>query len=458
MRMELGFETIGNATLICHDRDPILVTDPWLVGGAYFESWTFAHEIPEAQMSSILATKYVWISHGHPDHLSSQSLKLLKDKKILLPDHVGRRIYGELQEQGYDVHILRDRVWNQLSDKIRVLCISDYNQDGILLVDINGRLIVNLNDAGERGWGHFVRKTVKGYKTSFLLRLSGFGDADMINYFTEDGKRILPVSAERVPFGQQIASWVESFGVTYFVPFSSMHRYQRKDSLWASQCVTHLSDHSVGFKSTRAELLPAYIRYDCVKDKFECINPPERTIVPLSPEDVGDSWEEPLDHDDVEAIQKYFKDIQYLADVVDFINIKVAGTSHRIELNKKQSKRGVTFEIPRNSLMTCIKYEIFDDLLIGNFMKTTLHGNWPGHNLYPTFIPAVPKYADNGRVKTREELAHYLREYRRRDQFNYFRHLLERGCSNILRTYVSTNSPVYQKTRALYFKVMQMGR
>ena len=26
--MELGFETIGNATLICYDRTPILVTDP----------------------------------------------------------------------------------------------------------------------------------------------------------------------------------------------------------------------------------------------------------------------------------------------------------------------------------------------------------------------------------------------------------------------------------------------
>ena len=29
--MELGFETIGNATLICYDRTPVLVTDPWIV-------------------------------------------------------------------------------------------------------------------------------------------------------------------------------------------------------------------------------------------------------------------------------------------------------------------------------------------------------------------------------------------------------------------------------------------
>ena len=68
--MELGFETIGNATLICHDNGPVLVTDPWTDGDAYFGSWTLSHEIPDEQRQSILDCPYVWLSHGHPDHLS----------------------------------------------------------------------------------------------------------------------------------------------------------------------------------------------------------------------------------------------------------------------------------------------------------------------------------------------------------------------------------------------------
>lgn len=51
--MELGFETIGNATLICHDRRPVLVTDPWIKGSAYFGSWGLSHQIPDEQMHSI---------------------------------------------------------------------------------------------------------------------------------------------------------------------------------------------------------------------------------------------------------------------------------------------------------------------------------------------------------------------------------------------------------------------
>src|SRR4029453_5700788 len=64
--MDLGFETIGNATLIVHDRGPLLVTDPWLTGEPYFGSWTHSHEIPEHQLANIEACSFVWISHGHP--------------------------------------------------------------------------------------------------------------------------------------------------------------------------------------------------------------------------------------------------------------------------------------------------------------------------------------------------------------------------------------------------------
>jgi hypothetical protein len=42
----LEFETIGNATLILYDGTPLLVTDPWIDGDAYFGSWGPTHEIP----------------------------------------------------------------------------------------------------------------------------------------------------------------------------------------------------------------------------------------------------------------------------------------------------------------------------------------------------------------------------------------------------------------------------
>jgi hypothetical protein len=452
--VDIGFETIGNATLICHDRVPILVTDPWVTGSAYFGSWTFSHLIPDEQMDAIRKCRYVWVSHGHPDHLSSKSMRTLDAKKVLLPDHVGRRIYNSLREQGYDVQILPDRTWVSLTDRIRVMCIADYNQDGILLIDINGRLIANLNDANHlHGWGLFVRKIIKDYPISFLLALTGYGDADMINLYTENGESIPPVAGQKKPVGKSISRLTQVFGPKYFIPFSAMHRYQRKDSIWANQYTTPLTAHAEGFQSDTCKLLPAYIRYDCAKDDWTPINPPAREDAVYDPIEFGDDWNQDLDAEDVSKITKYFKAISHLEKHFDFINFRVAKRDHIVELAQNRFHRGITFEAPRNSLMCSIENEIFDDMLIGNFMKTTLHGKFPpgGGGLYPDFTPYVAKYADNGLAKSEEEMRAYFKEYRQRASFDYLLHRLEKKSIDVFRSFVPMDNPVYEFAKRTRF-------
>ncbi len=451
--MNIGFDTIGNATILCYDSKPVLVTDPWITGSAYFNSWTFSHVIPEAQRQAIQSAEYIWLSHGHPDHLSSASLKLLRDKKILLPNHVGSRIYDGLKVQGYDVHLLKDRVWTKLSDHIRILTIADYNQDAILLIDINGRLLVNLNDASDRGWGHFVKKTVANYPLSFLLCLSGFNDADMINFFDESGQRVLPpLTAKKTPFGGAIARKAEWFGVNYFIPSSSMHRYQRKDSLWANEYTTALSDYAVGFQSKTCEILPAYTRYDCERDAASQIKPVERTITVIDPEQSGDSWNEPLEAADIPLLEKYFQSIEHLKSVLSFVTIRVSGKDHEIKLGPAHLKKGIVFEVPRNSLMTAVQFEIFDDLLIGNFMKTTLLGKWDRKRLYPDFTPYVAKYADNGQAKTKHDLEAYFVQYRQRALFDHVRHQIQSKSHSMFWSLFPVDTLRYQTAKAAYHR------
>ena len=62
--------------------------------------------------------------------------------------------------------------------------------------------------------------------------------------------------------------------------------------------------------------------------------------------------------------------------------------------------------------MTCIEDELFGDLLIGNYMRTTLYNV---EALYPNFTPFVAKYGDNGGAKTKRELARYFGHYYMRD-------------------------------------------
>ncbi len=133
----LGFETIGNATLIVFDDKPLLATDPWLDGPCYFGSWTLPYEVPEVQQQSIIDCPYVWLSHGHPDHIHSDSLKRLRNCKILIPDHFGSRVHQDLTEAGFDVTVLVSGQFLVLSDQVSITSFSDFHQDAALVVKID---------------------------------------------------------------------------------------------------------------------------------------------------------------------------------------------------------------------------------------------------------------------------------------------------------------------------------
>jgi hypothetical protein len=60
--MRLGFETISNARLVAFDGRPVLATDPWIAGAAYFGGWGLSHSIPPERMTTIRNSGYVWFS------------------------------------------------------------------------------------------------------------------------------------------------------------------------------------------------------------------------------------------------------------------------------------------------------------------------------------------------------------------------------------------------------------
>ena len=194
----IGFETIGNATIICHDDKPILATDPWLTGSAYFGSWGLPYNIPEELWENLKKCEYIWLSHGHPDHISVESLDKLRDKKILLANHVGNRLQNDLTKLGFNVSSLEERKWIQLTKNLHILTISDYFQDSILLINLNGRLLVNINDASNKGWGKFVQNITKSYLPDSMVPLQGVTFAevdrqagkDLIWFFSKKNKNL----------------------------------------------------------------------------------------------------------------------------------------------------------------------------------------------------------------------------------------------------------------------------
>jgi hypothetical protein len=118
-----------------------------------------------------------------------------------------------------------------------------------------------------------------------------------------------------------------------------------------------------------------------------------------------------------------------------------------------QRGRGITFEAPRHSLITAVRYEIFDDLLIANFVKTVLHGGV--RSLYPDFTPYVAKYGDNGRAFSGAELNDYFQCYREESGFQgWLDHVRVRSTRQMRRALLATlsNTPALYRTARIAYR------
>ncbi len=447
--METGFETCGNATLIAYDRGtPVLATDPWVLGRQYFGSWTLPYRFTPGQMEAFSRVTHVWLSHGHPDHLNLESLALFRDKTLLIPQHRGGRILADLASNGFNVVEIPNGGWQRLSDRIHVLCHADWNQDAALLVAIDGRCaVLNLNDGGALGTRGPLAREFSQYGRRFVLRLLNYGDADMINFFTEDGRRIVPFATERKLLGLDYAALLKRWDATHTAPFSCHHMYARTDSRWAQPCETPMEDHARGFRSTHGEFIPGYFSYDVGADRVD-VTPLERAPREYhDPKSCGDDWEETLSPADLTALSAYFARFTHLRGKFEFITFRVGGRNHVLDCGGPKG-RGLTFEVPRGSLMKAVSYEIFDDLLIGNFMKTTLHGGV--RSLYPDFAPYVAKYGDNGRAFSEDELAAYFRAYRQEAGLSGWIDRMKAESSRRVRTTLAANRRTYLAARRVY--------
>ena len=446
--MELGFETCGNATIIAYENGtPVVATDPWIEGEPYFGAWRLPYEISARQLGAIKGARYIWFSHGHPDHLNPDSLDHIRESTILVPQHVGRRILTDLEQRGFRTRELRSREWVQLSSRIRVLSIADWNQDGCLLVAFDNRCaVLNLNDGNAWANKQFLKRQLASFPIRFALRLVNNGDADLVNVFDETGQcTFAPQPALRL--GERYGRLLKCWNATHTAPFSCFHAYNRSDTKWAAGFEAPLPAHQVGFDPAAGVFIPGYFAYDVVRDRVDLLpmTPIEQPL--KDPAVYGDDWSQDLNRGDRAKIDRYFRRFEHLQTSLGFLRFRVGTTEHSLVFDRTDS-RGISLQAPRNALMSAVEYEIFDDLLIGNFVKVTLHGGLK--SLYPDFTPYVAKYGDNGRAHSATELRQYFRAYARAGGLEFWKDWLEFKGVARLRYLLSGNDHLYGAARRAY--------
>ncbi len=432
--MTLTFETIGNATIqFCVDGAPILVTDPWLVGTCYFGSWALDHPLTEREIRNVRTSPYIWISHGHPDHLHHASLELIpKEKTILLPDHYDRDIAHFLTSQGFTVEVLKYRTWRRVHPQLEVLCLDNENQDAILIARFGDALVININDSPHFGELPFIRSLVRHHPNDlvFLLQLCSI-DADMRNLVDEHGRRTIQEPEElKVGAVWEVARGAETLGAKYFCCSSSQHIYVRADSIWANPYRITFDDVARNWSRPSVKLVPPFVTMDVATGAYVENHPSHQSDESQITDKTGDDdWAERLSDAEWQQVEAFFQRFHLLRRYIDFVEVTVGGETRRFPTGswdeKDRSKAdGITFIVPRRSLLEVVTYGYFDDLLIGNFMKTRLQGR---ASLYPFVTPVIAKLGGNAKVFDTRQHWRFLWRYFSRNPAVFLRWRLERA-------------------------------
>jgi hypothetical protein len=399
---------------------PILATDPWLFGTCYFGSWALDHPLSDDQLTTMRQAEFYWISHGHPDHLHHDSLATLpRGKKILLPDHYSPEIADSLHSEGFDVTILKYRQWFPLTPTVRVMCIDNMNQDGVLVIEAGDSLLVNLNDSPLCGETKFIRRIVGQHarEKTYLLALCAI-DADMFNFVDADGKSLAgPPDERKRGMIWRTARIAETLGVGSFCVSSSQHIYIRSDSIWANPYRVTIADIRQHWHRPRIRVVEPFVTVDLDTGAIARNHPAQTSDeTQITSQTADDDWSETLSRDEWQKVETFMRKFRLVRRYVDFVTFTVGGESHQVDLNPPDKRpagkrRGIEFIVPRHSLMETVTWGYFDDLLIGNFMKTRLINT----QLYPRFTPLVAKIGGNAKVFTRSEYYRFLGRYLRRN-------------------------------------------
>ena len=259
-------KTMGNATVqLWQDGKPILTTDPWLLGRAYFDSWALHHPMSKDEIQSALDSDFLWISHGHPDHMHIESLELFpKGKKLFIPSHYHNEIEQTLIDIGFDVTVMAYRKWYRLTDDLEILCLDNINQDAVLLMRFGDKLLVNLNDSPLCGEDAFVRNQIStvGRENAYIFKLVGIS-ADMLNYVDASGERTIePAENYKPGCIKDAAAQVNKLGAGHFCMSSSQHIFVREDSRWANDYDFSFEDFKRHWDQPSVRILPPFVTID----------------------------------------------------------------------------------------------------------------------------------------------------------------------------------------------------
>jgi hypothetical protein len=409
----MNVETLGHAGLLIRDDSgkPVLFTDPWITGSCYWRSWWLQHYPGPEQINELKRVAFCFITHEHPDHFHTASIRLLgRGTHYLCPDLPQEHIAGYLAQQGHQVSVVPAFQWKTIHPDVRILSIPMFNDDSVLLVDTPAAVVINMNDAKPRAaqlrhLGRWLDAEMPG-KTRVLA--SSYSPASIVNSFIRDSRRVS--LRERADYVHYIGRNCDLLKADFYLPFASQVIFKRSDSAWANDFKVTYADLEAHWSATATKLLPPYTRMN-LRDHTYTFVPPEHyrhddgaAIEKVRAQEALDAAAR-FDDADLDRLERKLNHGRWLFAMLFPRGIGFAledGTLHYSpwsgKLTRGSRSGDITMHVPAQAFRDALEYGHFGDLGTTMFTIIKLNGSLHPRRVYLFFM--VMSLNDYGHTKT----------------------------------------------------------
>lgn len=166
---------IGHASILVETNELRILSDPWWEGPCFGTQWwvyPFAYTHPVAKE----AVDYIYISHGHHDHLHMGTLRRLpKGATYLVSDELDIALF--LREQGFNVREVGRNEEVDLGNGVSCRIVQTCYDDTMMSLTDGHEVLVNLNDAL-----HSAPRSIQNNMLDFLKTTYGEIDYAFCGY------------------------------------------------------------------------------------------------------------------------------------------------------------------------------------------------------------------------------------------------------------------------------------